>query len=98
MRASFSNHTAAAQKGIKRPGLVFGTEEVAQWQATTVVRAWVAVTVTKESFSVFPLTPCSVDGTSYFPKPFQCICSFSSGHSSSHPVMLTGAGLDLSSS
>lgn len=63
MRASFSNHTAAAQKGIKRPGLVFGTEEV-------------AVAVTKESFSVFPLTLCSWMALLIFQSPFNVSVAF----------------------
>ena len=82
---------------------MLGTEKVAQPWATTVsilqrpvVSRWLWQCV--ESFGVLSLTPCFTDGTSFVSKPFKYILGFSSGHSSLHPFLLTGAGLDLSNS
>lgn len=101
MTVSFFNHTAATQKGIRRPGLVFRTEEVAQSWATTVSRAlWFpggcgSDTGILECFSIKTL----FHGWHFVLFiALEYIRRFSSGHSSLHPFLLTGAGLDLSSS
>ena len=89
-------------KGIRRPGLALGTEEVAQLWATPVLSSalWFpgGCGSVAESFGAFSVTPCSMDGTLYVSKPFGYIRGFSSGYSSLQPFLLTGAGLDLSGS
>lgn len=82
------------QKDTRKPGVVLETEEVARSRATAVSSG--ALRLPGGCGGDSGVLSCA--GTSYCSMSFKYIRSFSSGHSSLHPFLLTGAGSDLSGS